>query len=112
LEKVPSLGKRLGARKHRAVGGALTFLECYTKMFNMETITSRDLAHHSKEVRKMLAAGKTLRWTSHGALVALLQPAAVSGKHSKPDWISRAREAGAVNQSADSISQAIYGDRD
>jgi len=81
-------------------------------MLNMKTITSRDLAHHSKEVRKMLAAGKTLRWTSHGALVALLQPAAGSAKSAKPNWVSRAREAGAVNQASQSISQAIYGDRD
>lgn len=80
----------------------------------METITSRDFVYRPKAIRKLLAAGKTLRWTSHGELVALLQPASGTGKIAKPDWISRARAAGAVNDKTEpmGVAEAIYMDRD
>jgi hypothetical protein len=57
----------------------------------METITTRDLVHRSKEVRKRLAACATLRWTSHGKSVAVLSSGKNLPEKSKPDWISRAR---------------------
>lgn len=77
----------------------------------METITSRDLVQRPSEIRKLLAAGKTLRWTSHGVPVALIQPALSAGQEKKPDWISRARAAGAVNLSKTRLSDSIYADR-
>jgi antitoxin (DNA-binding transcriptional repressor) of toxin-antitoxin stability system len=78
----------------------------------METITTRDLVHRSKEVRKRLAAGATLRWTSHGKSVAVLSSGKNLPEKSKPDWISRARAAGAVNQSPSSVGASVYRDRD
>ncbi len=78
----------------------------------MQTITSRDLVHRSKELCKLLSEGQTLRWTSHGSPVALIQPASAQVALAKPDWISRARAAGAVNSSALSVADTLYQDRD
>ncbi|MFM8764531.1 MAG: hypothetical protein ACKOHM_04020 [Spartobacteria bacterium] len=76
----------------------------------MHIVTSRDLAHRTKEIRKLLVAGKTLQWTSHGAAVALIFP--VEAAIPKPDWLARARAAGAVNQSSPPVADSIYADRD
>lgn len=78
----------------------------------MTTVTSRDLVHKSTEIRKLLAAGKTLRWTSHGEPVALIQPASPFPSAAKPDWILRARAAGAVNSTKSMVADSIYSDRD
>jgi antitoxin (DNA-binding transcriptional repressor) of toxin-antitoxin stability system len=94
---------------------ATTFLtkpKCLTYLLYMQTITSRDLVHRSKEIRKLLSAGQTLRWTSHGLPVALIQPASAQVPLAKPDWISRARAAGAVNSSHPSVADTVYQDRD
>ncbi len=76
----------------------------------MRTVTSRDLAHRPKEIRKLLSAGETLQWTAHGTAVALIQPVAATAK--KPDWVARARAAGAVNRSKSQVADSIYADRD
>jgi antitoxin (DNA-binding transcriptional repressor) of toxin-antitoxin stability system len=90
----------------------LTKAQCSTYLLYMQTITSRDLVHRSKEIRKLLSAGQTLRWTSHGSPVALIQPASAEVPLAKPDWISRARAAGAVNSSTLSVADTVYQDRD
>jgi antitoxin (DNA-binding transcriptional repressor) of toxin-antitoxin stability system len=77
----------------------------------MRTITWRDLVHRSKEIRKLLKAGHTLRWTSHGSPVALIKPASAQVTLAKPDWISRARAAGVVNSSHPSVADMVYQDR-
>jgi antitoxin (DNA-binding transcriptional repressor) of toxin-antitoxin stability system len=77
----------------------------------MTTVTSRDLVHKSTKIRRLLAAGKTLRWTSHGVPVALIQPASSSEPKPKPDWISRARAAGCVNTGEFPVADSIYADR-
>jgi hypothetical protein len=76
----------------------------------MLSVTSRDLVHRSKEIRKLLASGQTLRWTSHGSPVAIIQPVTDSIP-SKPDWIARARASGAVNTSQASLAKALYDER-
>jgi antitoxin (DNA-binding transcriptional repressor) of toxin-antitoxin stability system len=78
----------------------------------MNTVTSRDLVHQSGKIRKLLAAGKTLRWTSHGVPVAWIQPVSQMASNPKPDWISRARAAGAVNTSKSLVADSLYTDRD
>jgi antitoxin (DNA-binding transcriptional repressor) of toxin-antitoxin stability system len=83
-----------------------------TFLLDMTTITSRDLAHRSGEIRKLLATGETLRWTSHGAPVAFIKPATLPLGGKKPDWISRARAAGAVNSSQSQVADSLYADRD
>jgi antitoxin (DNA-binding transcriptional repressor) of toxin-antitoxin stability system len=83
-----------------------------TILSNMQTITSRDLAHQPGKIRKLLAAGETLQWTSHGSPVALIQPASPSGSGKKPDWMARARAAGAVHSSESPLADSIYADRD
>jgi antitoxin (DNA-binding transcriptional repressor) of toxin-antitoxin stability system len=90
----------------------LTKPKCSTYLLYMQTITSRDLVHRSKEIRKLLKAGQTLRWTSHGLPVALIQPASAQVPLAKPDWISRARAAGAVNSNLPSVADILYQDRD
>ncbi len=89
----------------------LTKIEIQTNLSNMHTITSRDLAHRPGEIRKLLAAGETLQWTSHGVPVALIQPASPSAPDKKPDWMARARSAGAVNLSKSPLADSIYADR-
>jgi hypothetical protein len=89
----------------------LTKPKYLTYLSYMQTITSRDLVHRSKEIRKLLTAGQTLRWTSHGVHVALIQPASAQVSLAKPDWISRARAAGAVNSSHPSVADTVYQDR-
>lgn len=76
----------------------------------MRTVTSRDLAHRPKEIRRLLGAGETLQWTSHGSPVALILPFEAAAP--KPDWVERTRAAGAVNQSSSTVADAIYADRD
>jgi antitoxin (DNA-binding transcriptional repressor) of toxin-antitoxin stability system len=89
----------------------LTKIKIQTNLSNMHTITSRDLAHRPGEIRKLLAAGETLQWTSHGVSVALIQPASPSAPDKKPDWMARARSAGAVNLSKSPLADSIYADR-
>jgi antitoxin (DNA-binding transcriptional repressor) of toxin-antitoxin stability system len=89
----------------------LTKIKFQTNLSNMHTITSRDLAHRPGEIRKLLAAGETLQWTSHGVPVALIQPASPSAPDKKPDWMARARSAGAVNLSKSPLADSIYADR-
>jgi hypothetical protein len=43
--------------------------------------------------------------------VALIQPASAQVSLAKPDWISRARAAGAVNSSHPSVADIVYQDR-
>ncbi len=90
----------------------LTKAQCSTYLLYMKTITSRDLVHRSKEVRKLLSAGQTLRWTSHGSPVAFIQPASAEVSLAKTDWVSRARAVGAVNSSTLSVADTVYQDRD
>lgn len=80
-------------------------------MFNMHTINTRHLAHHAREVRKLLAAGHTLHWTSRGKLIARLEPPIHSAGATRPDWIARATKAGAINRTPQTVSQALYEDR-
>lgn len=89
----------------------LTKTKIQTNLSNMHTITSRDLAHRPGEIRRLLTAGETLQWTSHGVPVALIQPASPSAPDKKPDWMARARSAGAVNLSKSPLADSIYADR-
>ena len=76
----------------------------------MLSITSRDFVHRSKEFRKLLASGQTLRWTSHGSPVAFIQPV-TDRIPSKPNWIARDRASGAVNTGQTSLAKALYDER-
>lgn len=79
----------------------------------MKRVTTRELLHHTKEVRASLETGEALVWTSHGKVVAYLQPPrnqVLSAE--KMDWLARAETAGAVNRGTTSVSSLIYGDRD
>jgi hypothetical protein len=80
-------------------------------MFNMQTISTRDLAHRAKEVREMLSSGKTLQWSSRGRLIATLAPPAKAGARVKRDLLARAKAAGAVNDGPQPVSQSVYDDR-
>ena len=95
----------------RSIRLILTTTEYLTFLLDMTTVTSRDLAHRSGEIRKLLASGETLRWTSHGAPVAFIKPATQPLGGKKPDWISRARAAGAVNSSQSQVADSLYADR-
>ncbi|MFM8457628.1 MAG: hypothetical protein ACKOB0_01590 [Chthoniobacterales bacterium] len=77
----------------------------------MQTISTRDLAHRAKDLRKLLAAGQPLQWATRGKLIARLEPPARSGAKLKPDWIARATEAGAVNRKSKTVAQELYDDR-
>lgn len=77
----------------------------------MHTISTRDLAHRAKDLRKLLAAGHPLQWATRGKIIARLEPSARSGAKAKPDWIARATKAGAVNRRTRTISQELYDDR-
>lgn len=48
--------------------------------------------------------------TSLGSPVALILP--FEAVAPKPDWVERARAAGAVNQSSSTLADSIYADRD
>ncbi len=96
----------------RSIRPILTSTGYLTFLLDMTTVTSRDLAHRSGEIRKLLASGETLRWTSHGAPVAIIKPATLPLAGNKPDWISRARAAGAVNSSQSQVADSLYADRD
>lgn len=96
----------------RSMRPILTSTGYLTFLLDMTTVTSRDLAHRSGEIRKLLASGETLRWTSHGAPVAIIKPATLPLAGNKPDWISRARAAGAENSSQSQVADSLYADRD
>lgn len=82
------------------------------KLFDMRTVTTRDLLHRTREVRAALERGETIVWTSHGKIVAHLQPPGARVKAANGDWLARAKAAGAVNRSKESASSLVYGDRD
>ena len=105
-----ALGAAVGSRLGNFKEEPLPNPHCLTILSYMRTVTSRDLAHRPKEIRKLLVAGETLQWTSHGVPVALILP--VEASTPKPDWVGRARAAGAVNQSPSSVAESIYADRD
>jgi antitoxin (DNA-binding transcriptional repressor) of toxin-antitoxin stability system len=77
----------------------------------MRTIGTRDLAHRASEVRKILSTGQPLQWVSRGKLIARLEPPARPGRQGRPDWITRATEAGAINRSPRTVAQGVYEDR-
>jgi antitoxin (DNA-binding transcriptional repressor) of toxin-antitoxin stability system len=81
-------------------------------MLNMQTVTTRDLSHHAARVTKILRTGRTLAWTSRGHLIARIVPAANPEVTLQRDWLSRARQAGAVNRTPASVADSIYADRD
>ena len=77
----------------------------------MRTIGTRDLAHRASEVRKILSTGQPLQWPSRGKLIARLEPPARPGRQGRPDWITLATEAGAINRSPRTVAQTVYEDR-
>ena len=77
----------------------------------MRTIGTRDLAHRASEVRKILSTGQPLQWASRGKLIARLEPPARPGRQGRPDWITRAMEAGAINRSPRTVALGVYEDR-
>lgn len=77
----------------------------------MQTISTRDLAHRASALRKLLAAGQPLQWSSRGKLIARLEPPARQGAAAGRDWIARATKAGAVNRSRQTVTQELYDDR-
>lgn len=77
----------------------------------MQTISTRDLAHRAKDLRKLLAAGQPLQWATRGKLIARLEPPMKSSAEVKRDWIARATKAGAVNRKTRTVSQELYDDR-
>jgi hypothetical protein len=77
----------------------------------MRTINTRDLAHGTKKIRKILSGGETLQWASRGEVIALIHPVRKSATLSDRDWLARATKVGAVNQGTTSVSQAIADDR-
>jgi hypothetical protein len=77
----------------------------------MQTISTRDLAHRAKDLRKLLAAGQPLQWATRGKIIARLEPPARTGAKAKPDWIGRATKAGAINRRTRTVSQELYDDR-
>jgi antitoxin (DNA-binding transcriptional repressor) of toxin-antitoxin stability system len=77
----------------------------------MQTISTRDLAHRAKDLRRLLAAGQPLQWATRGKIIARLEPPARSGPKAKPDWIARATKVGAINRRTRTVSQELYDDR-
>ena len=85
----------------------------YNIMFNMKTVTTRELLHHTKRIQSALARGESFKWTSRGKLVGYLQPAQrETATPAFPDFLERARRMGAVNKSDRPISESLYADRD
>jgi antitoxin (DNA-binding transcriptional repressor) of toxin-antitoxin stability system len=78
----------------------------------MKTINTRDLVHHSKEIRRTLDAGERIAWQSRGKLIAMLEPASKQTKNAHLQWLDRARQAGAINTKSESVSDLVYADRD
>lgn len=74
----------------------------------MQTISTRDLAHRAREVRKLLAAGRTLQWATRGQPIARLEPAGRTVVPTDRDWIARATKAGAVNRKVKTVAQDLY----
>jgi antitoxin (DNA-binding transcriptional repressor) of toxin-antitoxin stability system len=80
-------------------------------VFNMQSISTRDLAHRASEVRRILSTGQPLQWASRGKVIARLEPPARPEARGRRDWIARAMEAGAVNRSRRTVGMAVYDDR-
>ena len=80
-------------------------------LLNMQTISTRDLAHRASEVRKLLDAGQPLQWATRGRLIARLEPPMRADARAQRDWIARATKAGAVNHRAKTVAQELYDTR-
>lgn len=79
----------------------------------MKNITTRELLTNHKAVQSRLAAGESITWTSRGKVIAQLSPPKVFEPINlkRPDWVKRAREAGAINTEAKSVSAWVSEDR-
>jgi len=78
----------------------------------MKTVTSRELAHRTKEIRNALEQGERLEWKSRGETIAVLEPVRKSPVvKEKNHWLARALQAGAVSAKGTSASQMIYDER-
>ncbi len=78
----------------------------------MKTITTRQLLHQNQEIRERLRQGESMVWQSRGELIGVIHPPTkAAGLAARPDWLARARKAGAVIAGDPSLSQAIYDDR-
>lgn len=81
-------------------------------LYNMRKITTRQLVHHTKQVREALERGESLQWTQRGRIVAVLQsPQTATDAPDPVDWLARARSAGAVVQPGKSVSALIDEER-
>lgn len=78
----------------------------------MKSVSSRDLAHRTKDIRHALERGERLEWKSRGETIAVLEPvrrAPVAKEENH--WVRRAVQAGAVSREGASVSQLIYDER-
>ena len=75
-------------------------------------VSTRELLHHSKRIQAALARGEVFEWTCRGRVIATIQPVPAGGKdRACMDWVGRARKAGAVRESGQSLSAMLYADR-
>jgi hypothetical protein len=79
----------------------------------MRRVSTRELLHNSTRIQAGLARGESFEWTRRGKVIGIIQPArAELPKRAEHGWVERAREAGAVIPSGQTVSKALYGDRD
>lgn len=78
----------------------------------MRLVSSRDLAHRTKDIRHALEQGERLEWKSRGKTIAVLEPARKTPVTKEQNhWVGRAIQAGAVSPPGKSVSQMIYDER-
>lgn len=79
----------------------------------MKTVTTRELLTNHKGVQASLGAGESVTWTSRGRVVAQITPPITSkpAKASRPDWVARAKKAGAVNLGNKPLASWVSEDR-
>jgi hypothetical protein len=85
----------------------------YNKYVYMKTVTTRELLHQNAEIRRRLRQGESIVWQSRGEMIGVIQPPTqASGSVPRPDWLARARKAGAVmQQPSKPLSQVLYDER-
>lgn len=78
----------------------------------MKTVTTRELLHQNPEIRRRLRQGESIVWQSRGEMIGVIHPPTQEGGTSlRPDWLARARRAGAVMPPSQSLSQVLYDER-
>lgn len=77
----------------------------------MKSVTTRELVHGIRNIRRTVESGETVEWVFRGKKVAMIQPMRDPPRPSTKDWVARATAAGAIHRGKQTVAALVYDDR-